>query len=260
MMALRHRGLFLMVVMGVFVLSIQGMGLVPKIFIAPSQDPVFTGKLELPLGTSIERSEEVIAAVDDFINRNYYRPGQGDPVMANWMVFIGDGGPRFTLTLDPPNPNPANSFLVANTFDGGKVEEVISALENFVVTEFPDLAVQLARLENGPPVGYPIQVRLSGRDFNSLYRIADQVTSHLYQTTGVTSVKNSWGLQTKKLLVEVNQERARRAGVTSEDVAYSLRTSLAGIELTQYREEDKLIPVKLRTVQLIVKMSASLTE
>lgn len=248
LMALRHRGLFLMVVMGVFVLSIQGMGLVPKIFIAPSQDPVFTGKLELPLGTSIERSEEVIAAVDDFINRNYYRPGQGDPVMANWMVFIGDGGPRFTLTLDPPNPNPANSFLVANTFDGGKVEEVISALENFVVTEFPDLAVQLARLENGPPVGYPIQVRLSGRDFNSLYRIADQVTSHLYQTTGVTSVKNSWGLQTKKLLVEVNQERARRAGVTSEDVAYSLRTSLAGIELTQYREEDKLIPVKLRTV------------
>lgn len=246
--SLRHRWLFMLAVVGIFMLSMQGLKLVPQIFIAPSQDPVFTGKLELPLGTSIERSEEVIAAIDDFINTNYYQPEDEESVMANWMVFIGEGGPRFTLTLDPPNPNPASSFLIANTHDGGKVAEVIAAIEDFVRTEFPDLAVQLARLENGPPVGYPIQVRLSGRDFDELYRVADQVTAHLYETVGVSSVKNSWGLQTKKLLVEVNQERARRAGVTSEDVAYSLRTSLAGIELTQYREDDKLIPVQLRTV------------
>lgn len=246
--SLRHRWFFSLAVVGIFMLSLQGLKLVPQIFIAPSQDPVFTGRLELPLGTSIERSEEVIAAIDDFINTNYYQPEEGEPIMANWMVFIGEGGPRFTLTLDPPNPNPANSFLIANTHDGSKVTEVIADIEDFVRSEFPDLAVQLARLENGPPVGYPIQVRLSGRDFDELYRVADQVTAHLYETAGVSSVKNSWGLQTKKLLVEVNQERARRAGVTSEDVAYSLRTSLAGIELTQYREDDKLIPVQLRTV------------
>lgn len=246
--SLRHRWVFVVAVIGVFMLSLQGLKLVPQIFIAPSQDPVFTGKLELPLGTSIESSEEVITGIDDFLTRNYYQPEEGEPILANWMVFVGEGGPRFTLTLDPPNPNPANSFMVASTFDGARVEEVIAGVEEFVRTEFPDLAVQLARLENGPPVGYPIQVRLSGRDFDGLYSVADQVTSQLYQTAGVTTVKNSWGLQTKKLLVEVSQERARRAGVTSEDVAYSLRTSLAGIELTQYREEDKLIPVKLRTV------------
>ena len=153
--------------------------------------------------------------------RNYYQPEEGEPILANWMVFVGDGGPRFTLGLDPPNPNPTNSFMVASTHDGARVEEVIAGVEAFVRSEYPDLAVQLARLENGPPVGYPIQVRLSGRSFDELYSVADQVTSQLYGTAGVTTVKNSWGLQTKKLLVEVNQERARRAGVTSEDVAYS---------------------------------------
>ncbi len=248
LVSLRNRLLFMLAVAAVFIIAMQGMKLVPQIFIAPSQDPVFTGKLELPLGTSIEASEQVVAAIDEYIDRNYYRPTEGRPIIANWMTFVGEGGPRFTLGLDPPNPNAANSFLVGNTVDGSKVEEVIAGIEAFVQAEFPDLAVQLSRLENGPPVGYPIQIRLSGKDVDQLYRMADQVTQQLYSIPGVTSVKNTWGLQTKKLLVEVNQERARRAGVTSEDVAYSLRTSLAGIELTQYREEDKLIPVKLRTV------------
>ena len=239
---------FMLVVVLVFLLGIQGLKLVPKIFIAPSQDPVFSGKLELPLGTSIETSEEVIAAIDQYIHDTYYRPETGEPKLANWMVFVGDGGPRFTLGLDPPSPNPANSFLIGNTLAGEDVEEVIAGIENFVLEQFPDLEIQLARLENGPPVGYPIQIRLSGSEFDPIYRMADQVTRELYQIDGVASVKNTWGLQTKKLLVEVDQARARRAGVTSEDVAYSLRTSLAGIELSQYREDDKLIPIKLRTV------------
>ena len=246
--SLRHKALFGLAVIVVFVLAIQGMGMVRQIFIEPSQDPVFTGKLEMPLGTSIEASEAVVAAIDEFLAETYYQSEEGEPVLANWMTFVGEGGPRFSLTLDPPNPNPANSFLVGNTHDGARVEEVMAGVEQFVRAEFPDLAVQLSRMENGPPVGYPIQIRLSGQGIDDLYRIADQVTHQLYQYPGVTSVKNSWGLQTKKLLVDINQERARRAGVTSEDVAYSLRTSLAGIELTQYREDDKLIPVRLRTV------------
>ncbi len=246
--SLHHRLLFLLAVVAIFAGSIQGLKLVPKIFIAPSQDPVFTGKLELPLGTSIEATEQVIAGIDDFITRTYFHPAQGPEKIANWMVFIGEGGPRFSLSLDPPNPNAANSFLMGNTVEGFMVDEVITGIETYVRNEFPDLAVQLSRLENGPPVGYPIQIRLSGRDFEQLYRLADQVTTQLYSYPAVSSVKNTWGLQTKKLVVAVDQDRARRAGVTSEDVAYSLRTSLAGIELTQYREGDKLIPVKLRTV------------
>ncbi len=236
---------FLALIAALFAVAIVGMGLVRQEFIAPSEDPIFTAKLEMPLGTSIETSQEVIDGVDSFVEEQYYEP-DGAPVR-NWLTFIGDGGPRFMLSLNPPNPNPANTFVIANTFEDDDVEAVMSGIEQYVRENHPDLAAQVKRLENGPPVDYPIIVRLSGFDFDSLYRMADEVTDYLYSLSGVSDVKNSWGLQTKKLKIRVNQELARRAGVTSEDVAYSLQASLTGIDLTQYREGDDIIPVTLRT-------------
>lgn len=246
--ALRFRLLFLVGVVGVFLLAMAGLGTVPAQFIAPSEDPVFTGKLELPLGTTIETSEEIIQALDQFIVERYTSSTQDAPVVESWMTFIGEGGPRFTLSLDPPNQNPANSFLIANTTRGEDVPLIISELQQFLFERYPDMGNQLARLENGPPVGYPIQIRLSGQEFDSLYRLANRITEQLYSYPKVLSVKNTWGLQTKKLIVNVDQERARRAGVSSFDVAYSLRAGLSGIDMTQYREGDQLIPVTLRSV------------
>ena len=246
--SLRHRGVFGAVVVGFFALAIVGLGYVRQEFIAPSEDPVFTAKLELPLGTSIETTQVVIADLDAYIRDTYFDPPQGESKVVNWLTFIGDGGPRFQLSLNPPNPNPANSFVIVNTVDGRDVDDIIAGIERYVRDRHPDLAAQVKRLENGPPVGYPIIVRVSGSDFDALYTIANQVTDHLYGLAEVSDVRNTWGLQTKKLLVDVDQELARRSGVTSEDVAYSLQAGLTGIDLTQYREGNELIPVTLRTV------------
>lgn len=246
--ALHFRLLFIAGVIGVFFIGIMALGRVPAQFIAPSDDPVLTGKLELPLGTSIETSESVVRDLNDFLHERFYEPSDGEPILKNWMVFVGDGGPRFTLSLDPPAQNPANSFLIANTTTGAGVSTVIAAVQEFLFERHPDMGNQLSRLENGPPVGYPIQIRLSGAEIDDLYRIASQVTNQLYADEGVLAVKNTWGLQTKKLVVKVDQDRALRAGVTSSDVAYSLRAGLTGIELTQYREGDQLIPITLRSL------------
>ena len=245
---LRFRPIFGVAVVGIFYLALTGLGYVPNIFIPPSEDPVFTGKFEMPLGTSIETSQQVMSDFDDFIREEFFAPADGEQKVTNWLTFIGDGGPRFVLGLDPPKTNPANSMLVANTVDGKMVDEVIAALEGYARDNYPDLQVQIARLENGPPVGFPIQIRLSSPDIETLYQVADRVTSYLYDQPEVTSVKNTWGRKTKKLVVEVAQERARVAGVTSDDVAYSLNASLSGIEMTEYREGDQLIPVRLRSV------------
>lgn len=247
--SLRRRVRFLAVILGLFALAVVGMGFVRQEFIAPSQDPVFSGKLELPLGTSIESSQASIAEVDAFIRDTYFAPAEGEPLVSNWLTFIGEGGPRMQLSLNPPNPNPANTFIIANTYRGEDVEQVMAGIETYVHDHHPDMAAQIKRLENGPPVDYPIIVRVSGDDVDTLYTIADQVIAHLYELPEVSDIKNSWGLQTKKLLVDVDQELARRAGVTSEDVAYSLQAGLTGIDLTQYREDDELIPVTMRTVE-----------
>ena len=244
--ALRNRMLFGAGVVLAFFLAIQGLSLVPQIFIEPSEDPVFTGNFELPLGTSIETSEAVMADIDAFVARTFV--DVAEPKLKNWLTYVGTGGPRFYLSMNPPNQNPANSFLVGSATEGRYVEEVIAGINDYVRQAHPDLSVKLSRLENGPPVGYPITVRLSGDSADQLFRMADEATGWLYEQPAVSSVTNSWGLKTKKLIVDVDQDRARRAGVTSEEVAYSLNASLSGIDMTQYREGDQLIPVTLRTV------------
>ncbi len=247
--SLGNRTLFLAGVAGVFAASMWLIGFVPAQFIAPSDDPVFSGKLELPLGTSIEASAASIEDIDRFIEQTFAKTETDNgPALDNWMTFIGEGGPRFTLGLNPPTQNPANSFLIANAADGKTVPVIIAGLQDYIRTHHQDMNHQIARLENGPPVGYPIQVRLSGPVTERLFELATQVTNYLHDIPGVKSVNNTWGLQTKKLIVDIDQTRALRAGVTSSDVAYSLRAGLSGIDLSQYREEDKLIPIVLRTV------------
>ncbi len=249
--ALSHKIIFAFLVALIFYSAIFAFRFVPQIFIAPSTDPVFTAKLELPLGTSIEATERAIADLDQHITDNFYDPQCDDtsqPKIKNWLMFIGEGGPRMTLGLDPPNPNPANTFMIANTCRGVDVGPIMTALNDYLAVKQPDMLKQLARLGNGPPVSYPIQLRVLGPDFSLLYDLADEITNHLYADTRVTEVKNSWGLLAKKLIVDVDQDRAQRAGVSSSDVAYSLNASLSGIDLTQFREENKIIPVTLRTV------------
>jgi multidrug efflux pump subunit AcrB len=245
---LKHKLMFGVFVLAIFFAAIKGIAFVKVIFIEPSEDPVFNGALEMPLGTSIETSQAVIDDIDQYIHNTFYQPKEGVPTIKNWLTFIGTGGPRLTLGLNPPNQNPANAFLIANTINGKDVEPIIQGIEKYAAVNYPDLSLRLSRLENGPPVGYPIQIRLSGPEFKPLYTIAEQITDYLYDQPEVYSVKNTWGKQTKKLLVEVDQERARRAGVTSDDVAYSLKASLAGIDMTEFREDDKLIPITLRSI------------
>ena len=247
-LSIRRPGRFISLIIMLFALAIFGLGQVRQEFIAPSEDPVFSAKLESPLGTSIETNQAIMDGLDQFIAETYYEPAEGEPRIRNWLTFIGEGGPRFQLSLNPPNPNPGNSFIIANTTSGKSVDEVIAGMEVYIRDNHPDVAAQVSRLENGPPVGYPIIVRLSGDDIDSLYTIAAQVTDFLYNDSRVSDIKNSWGLQSKKLLVHVDQELARRSGVTSEDVAYSLKAGLTGIDLTQFREDNELIPVTIRTV------------
>ena len=245
--SLQHRLVSLLGVVVMFALSVFVLRWVPQIFIEPSEDPVFTVKLEMPLGTSIETTTSMVKNLDAFIFDQYGQAEDDNPAKVyNWMAFVGNGGPRLTLGLNPPNQNPANAFMIVNTRDGQVVEEIINGIEAYLTKAQPDLSKQISRLENGPPVGYPIIMRIQGNDVNELYKNADKATEVLYANSKVLSVKNSWGLPTKKLRVDVNQEQAQRAGVSSEDVAYSLRANLQGQQLSEYRDDDNLVPIVIR--------------
>lgn len=252
--SLHHPAQFGVIVLGLFVAALIGMGYVPQVFIPPSEDPVLTVKLEYPLGTSIETTESAVEDLESHLRSlQAPRTDAGSDVKAgdvlDWVAYIGTGGPRFVLGFTPPNPDRANANFIVNLSVSAALDRTKAAIEAYVFENHPDLKVQVKRLSNGPPVSYPIEVRVSGRDFGELYTQVDAIRDRLWANDKITDVKDSWGPQSKKLIIGVDQARALRAGVTSSDIAVSLNASLSGMQLTEYREGDESIPVTMRTLQ-----------
>ncbi|WP_423908115.1 efflux RND transporter permease subunit [Candidatus Spongiihabitans sp.] len=176
------------------------------------------------------------------------QPDSGSQGVVSWVVWLGGSAPRYTLGLDPGSNDPGAFSMLINTTTHLIIPDLIERIRDFARSEFPDLDVQLRKIENGVPIPYPIVVRVSGPDLDQLYRLIGPIKQKLLETSGVLEVNDDWGPRSKKLLIKIDQERARRAGVTNDDIAVSLQSGLSGIELTQLRERDSLIPITLRSV------------
>ncbi|UCG12231.1 MAG: efflux RND transporter permease subunit, partial [Deltaproteobacteria bacterium] len=246
---LRHRWVSLGVIVVTFVLAMKGFSYVPVIFFPPNDRPTFTAEIELPTGTPIQRTEAVVVEIEDYIERHLTAGPERKEGVVNWASFIGQGAPRFILPYSPEMSSPEYGFMLINATSRDILEELIVPLETFCNERFPDLKATIRPLDLGPPAWPPIEVRVSGRDPETLFGIVDRVKAKLREIPGTKLIDDNWGARAKKIVVEVNQPRARRAGVTSRDVAISLQTYLSGLEITEYREEDKLIPVTLRSVE-----------
>ena len=246
---LRFRSLTALATVGVFALAIAGLSRVPQIFFPPSDTPRFYAELELPIGTAIERTEEIMFRIDEFVDSELLAGLDGSPGVINWSGYVGRGAPRYTLAYSPEPESPEYAFMIFNTTSRAAVDDVILRLEAFCLENFPDLKATIKALSNGPIIDNPVEVRLSGPDTDTLYNIADQVKAQLRTIPGTKNIDDDWGQRTKKFVVRIDEERARRSGVTNHDVAVSLQTVLSGFRTTDFREEDDIIPVTLRSVE-----------
>ncbi|MEM8964274.1 MAG: efflux RND transporter permease subunit, partial [Acidobacteriota bacterium] len=240
--------IFCALVIALFALSMVGMGSVPQVFIPPSEDAVLTATLELPPGSDIEATEALIRDLDGFLESKKADPEDLEAIgTRSWTSYIGSGGPRFVLSFSPENPRNSVATVILNVNDSASLDPVKLAIESYVFENHPDARLLVSRLANGPPVTYPIEIKLSGPDFDELFALQSQIKSKLWEYDVVTAVQDTWGPQSKKLIVDIDQARAFRAGVSNLDIATSLNAGLAGMEMTEFREQDETIPVILRT-------------
>ncbi|MEM8998065.1 MAG: efflux RND transporter permease subunit, partial [Acidobacteriota bacterium] len=243
-----HPRAFGLLVIALFALSIYGLGFVPQVFIPPSEDPVLSATVELPPGSDIEATEAMVRDIEGFLESQRADPEDPEAIgTRGWTAYIGSGGPRFVLSFSPENPRNALSTLLINVNNSASLDPVKLAMESYVFENHPDARLQIKRLANGPPVAYPIEIKLSGPEFDELFTLQSEIKSKLWEYDAVTAVKDTWGPQSKKFVIDVDQARAFRAGVSNRDIATSLNASLAGMEMTEFREEDETIPVLLRT-------------
>ncbi|MCG5535984.1 efflux RND transporter permease subunit [Ectothiorhodospira mobilis] len=235
---LRHRRWALAGMLGLMILAVAGMALVPQIFFPPAQRAQFLVDYWLPEGSRIQQTAEDMAEIEDWLAR---RDG-----VESVAAFIGEGAPRFYLPMLPENPNPAFGQILVNLSDVKALDRVMAESGAFVGGRFPDAEPRIRPMQLGEPVRYPIQLRLIGPDREVLRAQGERLMGRIEGMPGLQHVRLDWRNRTPHLRVEVDQERARRAGVTSRDIARALDTGFSGRAIGVYREGDERIPIVWR--------------
>ena len=239
----------LVTVVGAFGLLVATMGLfrfVEQSFFPDGREVLFTGDFEFPYGTSFAYTEAAMLDIERFVTEELAADEDREGIR-NWAFFVGGAAPRFTLGYNPAQPYPGYAALIGNASIFDALSTSMDRLREYVEAHHPEIEVTLKRLASGPGGGTPVEVRLFGPDQDVLFELADGVKARLASLPGTRNIADNWGQQTKKLIVEIDNARARRAGITNQDIAVSLRTALSGFPVTEYREGDRAIPVMLRS-------------
>jgi multidrug efflux pump len=163
--------------------------------------------------------------------------------------FVGEGAPRFYLPLDVQTPNLNLGEMMVMTKGGEARERVVAKLRKLLDERFANVRGRVNRLENGPPVGYPVQFRVYGNDPAKVREIAAKVSAVVRSEPHVRAVNEDWAERVKRMRVDVDQDKARALGVSSVQIKAALQASLSGTPITQYREDDQSIAVTARLVE-----------
>ncbi|HQQ71201.1 MAG TPA: efflux RND transporter permease subunit, partial [Alicycliphilus sp.] len=234
----RRRWTTLAITLAIFALGLVGMGQVQQQFFPDSVRPEMTVELWYPEGTSFAANEEVTLRVEQ---RLLQLAG-----VKSVAVWVGSGTPRFYLPLDQVFPQSNVSQFIVQAGSLAEREQLRRSLPALLATEFPEARGRAKLLPNGPPVPYPVQFRVIGSDPAVLRQRADEVKAVMRANAHMLGVNDNWNEAVKTVRLEIDQEKARALGVSSQSIAEAARTMFTGTTVGQYREGDRLIDIVLR--------------
>jgi multidrug efflux pump subunit AcrB len=238
-LAMRARWVTLLATLCLFGAAIYGMRLVPQQFFPSSDRPELLVDLQLPENASIYATRDISTRVDQLL--------KGDQDVDHWSTYVGQGAVRFYLPLNVQLPNDFFGQLVVVTKGLAQRERVKAKLEQALATEFPSVVGRVYPLELGPPVGWPLQYRVSGLDPGQARAIAFDVAKILNDDPTARNVNYNWMEPARTVRIRVDQDQARLLLLSSEALAQALNTVVSGITATQMRSGIYLVDVLVRT-------------
>ncbi|MCO5091047.1 efflux RND transporter permease subunit [Bosea sp. (in: a-proteobacteria)] len=236
--AIKLRWITIAVTLALFAASIMALPLVPRQFFPASDRPELLVDLSLPQNASIYASEGLVDRFEAAL--------KGDPDIERWSTYIGRGAIRFYLPLDARLPNDFFSQAVIVAKDVPARERVQKKLETLLATEFPNVIGRVSPLELGPPVGWPVQYRVSGPDIAEVRTIAMKLAQVVATNPNTRQINFDWIEPSRQLRLRVDQDEARRLGLSSAAVAAIVNTVLSGTVVTQVRDSIYLVDVVVR--------------
>lgn len=233
-----HRWLTIGLTVLVFGVGLFGMTRVQQQFFPDSSRPEILVDMTLPEGSTIQQSRAIAERFEASMLKE-----SGVSTVSTW---IGSGVPRFYLPMDVVFPDPAVSQAIVLPKGLEEREALRKRLPVLLAEQFPEVRARVKLLPNGPPVAYPVQFRVSGEKVEEVRRWADQALEILRANPHMRGVNDNWREPIKVLKLDIDQDKARALGVTSQSLAQASRAMLSGVTIGQYREGDKLVDIVLR--------------
>ncbi len=237
---IEYRRTVIAATLALFVIALLGFSKVDQQFFPPSERTELLVDIWLPEGTALSMTEGLAGKIEGHL--------KDDKDVVQYTSYIGGSTPRFYLPLDIQPFTTNYAQIVIDTPDIDARERELKRLRKLLDAEYAAYGIRVSRLENGPPVGYPVQFRVLGKDLDKVREIADQVKEVVKQDTRTKNVSQDSDQPIKTVNIELDQAKARALGISSQTLSRYLQMLHSGIAVTQYREDDKRIEVVMRAV------------
>jgi multidrug efflux pump len=235
--ALRFKYLTVAAMLGLLVLIAPIAGDLPKMFFPASDRAQFYFDLYMPEGTDIRETRRVAIKIEDYVLSEY------KDQIRNMAVYIGEKSPLYHVSISGEEQTSNFAQIVINTWDRPQALKMLDELDAYFKANIIEGRVDMRRIEEGPPVGAPIQVRVNGKEFDQLYQYTGQIEKIIRSTPGTTSLNDDWGRRIPLIYIKVKQDQARRTGISTETITRSMQTFFSGQRITNFREGDDAIPI-----------------
>lgn len=236
---LEHRKIVLATTAGLFALSIAMMSMIKQEFFPPSIRPEIIIDMELPEGSSLKASGQAASRFAQFLDEN-------SEEIENYTYYVGEGAPRFVLTVDPKLPTDNLSQFVIVAKDADNRDALTAKLRDYLSENIPEVKTNISVIQTGPPAPYPIMLLVSGYDKDKVRDIASQVADRVAQDPNNTDINMDWNEKSKVLHLEFDQAKLRALGLSPQTVAQTVYTEVSGASAAQLYSGDRTIDIQLR--------------
>lgn len=200
--------------------------------------------MDLPKGSDISATEDIAGKVSAWILDE-----ETNPEVRDHILYVGSGGPRFYLSLNPEDPDPASAFFLVNTHTSEAADRFSSRAKRYLFENQPEGRFTIKRLSMGASESGFVEVEISGGDLERLLQLGGEVEQLFATAPGIQDNKHNWGEKLVKFVIDIDQDKARRLNLSSQDMAQILSAYFDGFEISEFRDADQTIPIMMRSTE-----------